>query len=206
MGAGFCPHGVSMEPPKYPGDPDPADEFDEFGDEFDIPEAVLVAACEQAESPQKRGAPHEVNDVSQELAKRQKTDTCFRCGMVGHWASNCPNQAASSPSSTAPTARTHPGTQEAPVKPCPCGAGPCSVLTSQTPKNPGRRFYKCPAPKESSCNFFEWLDANEEGCSGTPGAPSPVQNPSPAKAPVLRIQICALDEPCSARELASSVG
>lgn len=28
---------------------------------------------------------------------------------------------------------------------CPCGSGPCIVLTSGTKKNPNRRFYKCPA-------------------------------------------------------------
>jgi hypothetical protein len=28
-------------------------------------------------------------------------------------------------------------------KACPCGAGSCLVLTSNTPRNPGRKFYKC---------------------------------------------------------------
>lgn len=36
------------------------------------------------------------------------------------------------------------GEQDFPEKSCPCGVGLCLVLTSTTPKNPGRKFYKCP--------------------------------------------------------------
>ncbi|KAF2576778.1 hypothetical protein F2Q70_00005179 [Brassica cretica] len=36
------------------------------------------------------------------------------------------------------------GEQDYPEKKCPCGAGVCSILTSNTQKNPGRKFYKCP--------------------------------------------------------------
>lgn len=31
-----------------------------------------------------------------------------------------------------------------PEKSCPCGSGPCLVLTANTEKNRGRKFYKCP--------------------------------------------------------------
>lgn len=34
--------------------------------------------------------------------------------------------------------------------PCPCGAGPCVMLTAgPNSKNPGRKFFKCPLPKAS---------------------------------------------------------
>lgn len=36
------------------------------------------------------------------------------------------------------------GEQDFPEKSCPCGVGICLILTSNTPKNPGRKFYKCP--------------------------------------------------------------
>ena len=119
-------------PVRFPGDPDPDDEFDDEFDEFDIPDDVLVAACDQASSPdKKRGTPPESAQGQDDLAKRQKsgkpaligyqsqltgvllTDTCFKCGRTGHWASNCPNQGAGSPAKPAPT-------QDAPAKQCPC--------------------------------------------------------------------------------------
>ncbi|KAG5376077.1 hypothetical protein IGI04_040673 [Brassica rapa subsp. trilocularis] len=53
------------------------------------------------------------------------------------------------------------GEQDFPEKNCPCGAGVCSILTSNTQKNPGRKFYKCPNR--------EWCDAVQS--SGTqPGS------------------------------------
>ena len=30
---------------------------------------------------------------------------------------------------------------------CPCGAGPCALLTSTKPQSQGRKFYRCPKPK-----------------------------------------------------------
>ena len=30
---------------------------------------------------------------------------------------------------------------------CPCGAGPCALLTSNKPVSQGRKFYRCPKPK-----------------------------------------------------------
>ncbi|XP_060202851.1 uncharacterized protein LOC132631275 [Lycium barbarum] len=40
---------------------------------------------------------------------------------------------------------------------CNCGTI-AKHLTSSTPSNPGRKFYKCPRPKGSSCGFWEWED------------------------------------------------
>ncbi|CAH8392219.1 unnamed protein product [Eruca vesicaria subsp. sativa] len=52
------------------------------------------------------------------------------------------------------------GEQDFPEKNCPCGNGVCSILTSNTQKNPGRKFYKCPNREENGgCGFFQWCDA-----------------------------------------------
>ncbi|KAH0906575.1 hypothetical protein HID58_038402 [Brassica napus] len=62
------------------------------------------------------------------------------------------------------------GEQDFPEKNCPCGAGVCSILTSNTQKNPGRKFYKCPNREENGgCGVFQWCDAVQS--SGTqPGS------------------------------------
>ncbi|KAK8954075.1 hypothetical protein KSP39_PZI002903 [Platanthera zijinensis] len=60
---------------------------------------------------------------------------CFKCGMSGHWARDCGGAQAGSADHTDGLA---------PAMPCPCGAGTCLVLTSNTAKNPGRMFYRCP--------------------------------------------------------------
>lgn len=41
---------------------------------------------------------------------------------------------------------------------CECGAGTCSVVTAKTEKNNGRKFFRCPLPRETSCSFFKWCD------------------------------------------------
>nr|GMC91790.1 DNA-binding protein HEXBP-like [Ipomoea batatas] len=44
-------------------------------------------------------------------------------------------------------------------KKCPCGLGICIILTANTDKNRGRKFYKCPSRQENGgCDFFEWCD------------------------------------------------
>ncbi|XP_060210945.1 uncharacterized protein LOC132637955 [Lycium barbarum] len=40
---------------------------------------------------------------------------------------------------------------------CNCGTI-AKHLTSSTPSNPGRKFYKCPRPKGNSCGFWQWED------------------------------------------------
>ncbi|KAG1348201.1 putative DNA-binding protein HEXBP [Cocos nucifera] len=88
-------------------------------------------------------------------------NACFNCGIAGHWARDC----------TAGRGKEGEGAQsrrvafiggddgEVPEKACPCGAGSCLVRTSNTPKNPGRKFYRCPVKEENGgCNFFEWCD------------------------------------------------
>ena len=84
------------------------------------------------------------------LAKDRSGDVCWKCNQTGHWANQCPNTgAAAAPAQT--TAPTH---DDVPSKQCPCGGGMCVIKTSNTKRNPNRRFYKCPA----QCSFFEWHD------------------------------------------------
>ncbi|XP_060195060.1 uncharacterized protein LOC132624272 [Lycium barbarum] len=40
---------------------------------------------------------------------------------------------------------------------CNCGTI-AKHVTSSTPSNPGRKFYKCLRPKGNSCGFWEWED------------------------------------------------
>lgn len=53
-------------------------------------------------------------------------------------------QGASVNSNPAGSYGSEAGEQDFPEKNCPCGNGVCSILTSNTQKNPGRKFYKCP--------------------------------------------------------------
>ncbi|AEE77756.1 zinc knuckle (CCHC-type) family protein [Arabidopsis thaliana] len=60
------------------------------------------------------------------------------------------------------------GEQDFPEKSCPCGVGICLILTSNTPKNPGRKFYKCPNREENGgCGFFQWCDAVQSSGTST---------------------------------------
>ena len=73
------------------------------------------------------------------------------------------------------------GDPEAP--PCPCGAGPCKVLTAKTEKNNGRTFFKCPVP--NGCNFFQWSD-EAGGLPSTGRGPSSQAGPPP-RAPLATV-------------------
>ncbi|KAH0726656.1 hypothetical protein KY284_002521 [Solanum tuberosum] len=74
-------------------------------------------------------------------------DSCFKGGKSGHWSRDCD---------------TNPPTDDSvsfPEKICACGMGSCLVLTANTEKNRGRKFYKCPIRQENGgCGFFEWCD------------------------------------------------
>ncbi|XP_062214389.1 uncharacterized protein LOC133915297 [Phragmites australis] len=91
---------------------------------------------------------------------------CFKCGDPGHWARECPQSA---PAAGGGGGIGGGGGEHADAggaveeKACPCGAGSCLVLTSNTPRNPGRKFYRCPMRDNGGCNFFEWCDTPSPG-------------------------------------------
>ncbi|XP_042477554.1 cold shock domain-containing protein 3-like [Macadamia integrifolia] len=86
---------------------------------------------------------------------------CFKCGKLGHWARDC-DALGGGGRGGAERENHDPSVVE---KPCPCGLGTCLVLTANTEKNRGRKFYKCPFREENGgCGFFEWCDNS----SGTP--------------------------------------
>jgi hypothetical protein len=73
---------------------------------------------------------------------------CFKCGDTSHWARECPQSLPATGGGGGGGTGGGGAYVDAEVKveekECPCGAGTCLVLTSSTPRNPGRRFYRCP--------------------------------------------------------------
>ncbi|WMV17710.1 hypothetical protein MTR67_011095, partial [Solanum verrucosum] len=66
-----------------------------------------------------------------------------------HWATQCPNNNDFVGADGKKFRRS---------LPCRCGAGSCKLFTSNTLKNPGRNFYRCPANDKTKCQFFKWAD------------------------------------------------
>ncbi|KAK4339494.1 hypothetical protein RND71_040956 [Anisodus tanguticus] len=84
---------------------------------------------------------------SYHLSSSDATDSCFKCGKSGHWSRDCDVNPPNNDSVSFPE------------KICACGSGNCLVLTANTEKNRGRKFYKCPIRQENGgCGFFEWCD------------------------------------------------
>ncbi|XP_048133578.1 uncharacterized protein LOC125314710 [Rhodamnia argentea] len=90
---------------------------------------------------------------------KHEDSACVKRGKLGHW--DCDGSPVGG------------GTQSnVPQKACPCGLGDCLVVTSNTKKNRGRRFYKCPLREENGgCGFFEWCD-NASGAAHMPNLSS----------------------------------
>jgi hypothetical protein len=84
--------------------------------------------------------------------------SCFKCGDPGHWARECPQLAPAAAGGGVVGGGSGGGyvnaRGEVEEKACPCGAGSCLVLTSNTPRNPGRQFYKCPLRVSVSCQLI----------------------------------------------------
>ncbi|KAL5977473.1 hypothetical protein ACLOJK_021820 [Asimina triloba] len=69
---------------------------------------------------------------------------CFKCGKSGHWARECAGSSGAGGDGGQ-------GNQTVIAeKPCPCGFGACLVLTANTEKNRGRKFYRCPVRESRS--------------------------------------------------------
>ncbi|KAG6490742.1 DNA-binding protein HEXBP-like [Zingiber officinale] len=103
------------------------------------------------------GVPRSGNNPSMNPASYTGGGACFKCGLEGHWARDCDSGRGVELRGGSDSASKEYG--EVPEKACPCGSGTCLIRTSNTAKNPGRKFYKCPLhPDNGGCSFFEWCD------------------------------------------------
>ena len=48
---------------------------------------------------------------------------------------------------------------------CPGHSMPCITLTANTSTNMGRQFYKCSLPEGERCDFFQWVDGQDNNTS-----------------------------------------
>ncbi|KAG9447300.1 hypothetical protein H6P81_013428 [Aristolochia fimbriata] len=114
---------------------------------------------------------------SSSLADRMKNDVCYSCKQRGHWSKECPKKRqgrVTGPSDSRGVATDGPSF---PDKLCPCGAGVCTVKTSKTPANPGRKFYSCPLyPSSGRCKFFEWCGEASSSRGADPKVNDTVQS------------------------------
>ena len=90
----------------------------------------------------------------------KENDQCFRCKRLGHWSKDCPDKTPPKSLALSPGSSSSPPLQAPylPVVRCPCGT--CKVLTSNTDRNPGRKFYACPVVSTllfSSAHLMSYL-------------------------------------------------
>jgi len=120
-------------------------------------ELVEVMACGSHEShvsdPFSSTPPQASPSASPSPQRNPKEhDQCFVCKRLGHWSKDCPNKTPPKSLVLSPGSSSSPSVQvpDLPVVRCPCGRGTCRVSTSNTVKNPGRKFYVCPVDHRTS--------------------------------------------------------
>ncbi|XP_072956627.1 uncharacterized protein [Typha angustifolia] len=149
---------------------------------------------QQQQQQQRRGAPNPYQNKKEDskssnwsnpsLLSSSASDggACFKCGVSGHWAKDCTTGIGSAGGSLVGFSSKGGEEKEMPEKSCPCGSGTCLVLTSNTAKNPGRKFYRCPLRVENGgCNFFEWCDNPSASIGATRSSATYQSDPSVAE-------------------------
>ncbi|KAA3459061.1 Zinc finger, CCHC-type [Gossypium australe] len=87
------------------------------------------------------------------LSDRKLKDKCFRCGMKGHWAQDCPF------ANPTKNASSLPDVHHFPVLRCPCGVA-FSLRVSGSETHYGRRYYarNCNCGNGPGKNFYKWCE------------------------------------------------
>ncbi|TYJ27430.1 hypothetical protein E1A91_A07G187000v1 [Gossypium mustelinum] len=87
------------------------------------------------------------------LSDRKLKDKCFRCGMKGHWAQDCPF------ANPTRNASSLPDVHHFPVLRCPCGVA-CTLRVSGSETHYGRRYYahNCNCGNGPGKNFYKWCE------------------------------------------------
>ncbi|MBA0822095.1 hypothetical protein Goarm_018911 [Gossypium armourianum] len=87
------------------------------------------------------------------LSDRKLKDKCFRCGMKGHWAQDCPF------ANPTRNASSLPDVHHFPVLRCPCGVA-CTLRVSGSESHYGRRYYarNCSCGNGPGNNFYKWCE------------------------------------------------
>ncbi|XP_022772503.1 uncharacterized protein LOC111315200 [Durio zibethinus] len=122
------------------------------GEEVDFLSAVAAAE----ESVAKRHKPNQ-NDVEGAYI------AALRGSRSRLWQQITPLNTQNNATRQSRVAASTAGGSVVPEKSCPCGSGPCLVLTANTHRNRGRMFYKCPLTQENGgCGFFLWCDTSSQ--------------------------------------------
>ncbi|KAK9100639.1 hypothetical protein Scep_024069 [Stephania cephalantha] len=81
-----------------------------------------------------------IDEILEEAMNTLVQAQYYYCQKSGQWAVNCPE----TPTKKFQSPNSNQDHMLILDKDCPCGVGTCAVLTSNMPKNSGRKFYNCP--------------------------------------------------------------